>query len=44
LVDPVALKRAVNGFLAGTRVDPSRIWLFVAFELWRRKWLQGRSI
>lgn len=43
LVDPVALKRAVDGFLAGARVDPNRIWLFVAFELWRRKWLQGQG-
>ena len=41
LVDPVALKRAVEGFLSGARVDPHRIWLFVAFEFWRRKWLQG---
>jgi asparagine synthase (glutamine-hydrolysing) len=43
LVDPVALKRAVDGFLAGARVDPHRIWLFVAFEFWRRKWVQGHS-
>ena len=43
LVDPVALKRAVDDFLAGARVDPHRIWLFVAFEFWRRKWLQGHG-
>jgi len=43
LVDPVALKRAVDGFLSGARVDPHRIWLFVAFEFWRRKWLQGHG-
>jgi len=41
LVDPATLKRAVEGFLSGARVDPHRIWLFVAFEFWRRKWLQG---
>ena len=41
LVDPDALKRGVDGFLSGTRLDPHRIWLFVAFEFWRRKWLQG---
>ena len=39
LVDPVTLKQAVDGFLSGARVDPHRIWLFVAFEFWRRKWL-----
>ena len=43
LVDPVTLKRAVDGFLSGARVDPHRIWLFVAFEFWRRKWLQGHG-
>ncbi len=43
LVDPVALKRAVDGFLSGARVDPHRIWLFVAFEFWRRKWLEGHG-
>ena len=41
LVDPVSLKRSVEGFLSGGKVDPHRIWLFVAFEFWRRKWLQG---
>ena len=39
----VTLKRAVDGFLSGARVDPHRIWLFVAFEFWRRKWLQGQG-
>ena len=43
LVDPATLKRAVDGFLSGARVDPHRIWLFVAFEFWRRKWLQGHG-
>jgi asparagine synthase (glutamine-hydrolysing) len=43
LVDPVTLKRTVDGFLSGARVDPHRIWLFVAFEFWRRKWLQGHG-
>ena len=43
LVDPVTLKRSVEGFLSGARVDPHRIWLFVAFEFWRRKWLQGQG-
>ncbi len=42
LVEPAALKRAVDGFLSGARVDPHRIWLFVAFEFWRRKWLHGQ--
>ena len=43
LVEPAALKRAVEGFLSGARVDPHRIWLFVAFEFWRRKWLRGQG-
>jgi len=38
LVDPAALSRIVDGFLAGARIDHKRVWLLLALEMWRRKW------
>ena len=32
--------RVVNAFLSGARIDPNRVWLLLAFELWRRQWLK----
>jgi asparagine synthase (glutamine-hydrolysing) len=39
LVNPRALDALVGAFVSGAPIDATRVWLLVAFEMWRRRWL-----
>jgi hypothetical protein len=42
VLDPAVTERAVRNFREGgparDRIDVQKVWLLVAFEMWREKW------
>ena len=47
LFDPAMVSQAVSNFRDGgvdnDRLDVQKVWLLVAFEMWRDRWASGRS-
>ena len=45
--DPATVRAAVANFRDGgpanDRLDVQKVWLLIAFEMWREKWMVGRS-